>query len=141
MHVNSKSNVGGVGEYVSDLLQYKQLTFCSTFAGCETIWMEITFPNTKINYVVGTVYRHPTTNVNQFCEFLNDILTELNINHKKYFILGDMNLNTSNAILSISCQMHLNMLNTNCSTNIINLLTRVTSTTATILDHIISNYK
>ena len=95
--------------------------------------------NSKINYVVGTVYRHPTTNVNQFCEFLNDILTELNINHKKYFILGDMNLSTSNATLSISCQRYLNMLKTNRSTNIINLPTRFTPTTATILDHIITN--
>ena len=124
LHVNSKSNAGGVGVYVSDLLQCKQLTFSSTFAVCETIWMEITCPNTKINYVVGTVYRHPTTNVNQFCEFLNDILTELDINHKKYFILGDRNLNTSNATLSISCQRYLNMLNINCSTNIINLPSR-----------------
>ena len=32
LHVNSKSNAGRVGVYVSDLLQYKQLTFSSTFS-------------------------------------------------------------------------------------------------------------
>ena len=61
LHVNSNSKAGGVGVYVSDLLRYKQLTFSLTFAGCETIWMEIACPNTEINYVVGTVYRSPTT--------------------------------------------------------------------------------
>ena len=119
LHVNSISNAGGVGVYVSDLLQFKELSFVATFPGCESLWIKITCPNTDINYVVGTVYRHPNTNANKFCEFLNEILTELSISHEQYFILGDMNLNTNSESLCNCGKDYLNMLSTNCSTNII----------------------
>ena len=98
--------------------------------------MEITCPNTKINYVAGTVYHHPTTKCKPILRIFERYSHR---NQKKYFILGDMNLNTSNATLSFCCQKYLNMQNSNCLTNIINLPTRVTSTNATILHHIITN--
>ena len=93
MHVNSVSNAGGVGIYVSDLSQFKKLSFEAYFSGSESIWINLTYPGTDINYVVGTVYCHPNSNACDFMEFLNDILTELNLDHKRFFVLGDMNIN------------------------------------------------
>ena len=44
--------------------------------------VKLSRPN--INYVVGTVYRHRNTNANAFCDYLNEILLDLNMN-KNYF--------------------------------------------------------
>ena len=84
-----------MGVYVSDLLQFKKLSFEASFSGSESIWINLTYPGTDINHVVETVYRHPNSNANDFMKFLNDILTELNLDHKRFFVLGDMNINTS----------------------------------------------
>ena len=70
-------------------------------------------------------------------EFLNDILTELNLDHKRFFVLGDMNINTSKR--TNYSKDYLNLLNSNCATNIIDVPTRVTTSSATVLDHIITN--
>ena len=72
-------------------------------------------------------------------KFLNDILTELNLDHKRFFVLGDMNINTSKRT---NCSKdYLNLLSSNCATNIIDVPTRVTTTSATVLDHVITNEK
>ena len=118
LHVNSVSNAGGVGVHVSDLLQFKKLSFEASFSGFERIWINLTYPGTDINYVVGTVYRYPNSNAYDFMKFLNDILTELNLDHKRFFVLGDMNINTSKRT---NCSKdYLNhLLSSNCATNII----------------------
>ena len=50
-----------------------------------------------------------------------------------------MNLNTFNATLPFSSKKYLNTLSSNFLTDIVNSPSRVTSTIATILDHIITN--
>ena len=56
-------------------------------------------------------------------EFLNDILTELILDHKRFFVLGDMNINTSKRT---NCSKdYLNLLSSNCATNIIDVPTKV----------------
>ena len=123
-HVNSVSNAGGVGIYISDLLQFKQLTFSATFSGWENLWIEISCLNTDINYIIETIYRHPDTNANQFCDFLNEILTELNIiGHKQYFRTGDININTSCVSVPVPSfsQTYSYMLHSNDAINIINI--------------------
>ena len=137
LHANSVSKAGGVGVYVSDLLQFKKLLFEASFSGSESIWINLTYPGTDINYVVGTVYRHSNSNAYDFMKFLNDIFTELNLDHKRFFVLGDMNINTSKRT---NCSKdYLNLLSSNCATNIIDVPTRVTTCSATALDHIITN--
>ena len=81
LHVNSVSNARGVGVNVSDLSQFKKLSFEASFSGSESIWLNLTYPGTDINYVVGTVYCHPNSNAYDIMEFLNDILAELNLDH------------------------------------------------------------
>ena len=137
LHVNSVSNAGGVGVYVSDLLQFKKLSFEASFSGCESIWINLTYSGTHINYVVGTVYCHPNSNASDFMEFLNVILTDLNLDHKRFLILGDMNIITPKRT---NCSKdYLNLFSSNCATNIIDVTTRVTTSSATVLDHIITN--
>ena len=107
------------------------------FYGSESIWINLTYPGTDVNYVVGTVYCYPNSNPYDFMEFLNDILTELNLDHKRFFVLGDININTSKR--TNYSKDYLNLLSFYCATNIIDVPTRVTTSSATVLDHIITN--
>ena len=57
-----------------------------------------------------------------------------------FFVLGDINIHfSSKSSYSAKAREYLNMLNANCSTFIINIPTKITSSSATVLDHIITN--
>ena len=56
-----------------------------------------------------------------------------------YFILGDININTSASPTAKSVNEYLNMLNSNSVASIINVFTRVTESSSTTLDHIPAN--
>ena len=56
---------------------------------------------------------------------------------KHYFVLGDININTNTT--NLNSLNFINMLSTNCSTSIIDIPTRVTCTSSTVFDHIITN--
>ena len=92
LHKNSVSNAGGVGVYISDLLRFNEITFKATFPGCESLWINLNSSNNESNYVIGTVYRHPSTSITNFCEYINEIFIELNVQMKHYFVLGDINI-------------------------------------------------
>ena len=140
LHNNSDTNADGVGLYVSDIFQFQELTFKASFSGCVSLWIKLSRLNTEINYVVGTIYRHPNTNANAFCDYLNEILSDLDMNKKYFFVLSDINIHfSSKPSNSAKAREYLNMLNANCSTSIINIPTRITSSCATVLDHIITN--
>ena len=121
----------------------KKLRFLASFSDCESLWLQLSCPKNGINFVVGTVYRHPYSNSNEYFDYLNEIFTEINTSKKHYFVLGNININLSSlSTSSFACSKvrdYINMLNSNCSTSIINLPTRVTSSSATVLDQIITN--
>ena len=137
-HVDSNSNAGGVGAYIFDSLQASEILFDTAYHGCECLWIKLTCPGTDLNYS-GTVYRHPKTNMNEFLDMLDNILTDLNNNHTQYFILGNMNINTLNNYSSKCTQDYLNMLSSNCTVNLIDKPSRVTPSSGTIIDHILTN--
>ena len=56
---------------------------------------------------------------------------------KHYFVLGDININTK--MINLNSSNFINMLSSNCSTSIIDIPTRVTCTSSTVLGHIITN--
>ena len=56
---------------------------------------------------------------------------------KYNFVLGDININTK--MTNRNSSNFINMLSSHCSTSITDLPTRVTCTSATVLDHIITN--
>ena len=136
-HKISVSTAGGVGVYISDLLQFNEITFKATFPGGESLWINLNSSNNKSSYVIGTVHCHPSTSITNFCEYLNEIFIEPNMQMKHYFVLGDVNTNTKTTNLNSS--NFINMLSLNCSTSIIDIPTRVTCTSSRVLDHIITN--
>ena len=89
--------------------------------------------------MIGTIYRHPSSNAKDFIKFFNDILSELTALKVYYFILGDININTTASPSSREATDYLNMLNSNSVASIINIPTRVTKTTSSTLDLILTN--
>ena len=87
VNVNSFTNAGGVGVYIAESFQHEKLTLEPHFDGCEQLWLRISNTTTNINYVIGTIYRHPSSNTKDFIKFFNDILSELTALKVCYFIL------------------------------------------------------
>ena len=56
---------------------------------------------------------------------------------KYCFVLGDINIITK--MTNLNSSNFINMLSSNCSISLIDILTRVTRTSATVFDHIITN--
>ena len=96
--------------------------------------------NFSILHVIGTIYRYSTKNIKGFTESLNDILSEINKSHADCFILGDLNINTHKfSIASNYSSDYLNMLTSKLVTSLITKPARVTHSTATIIDHVLTN--
>ena len=118
MYIN-KSN-----EQINDL----QLTI----KGCENTWIKLF----KSNVIVSAIYRHPKSTINDFTTALN--ATYQKLSNKIFYTLGDLNIDTSCKPLNNKVHDFLNMLATNCSSQIVTLPTRVTQTTLTAIDHILT---
>ena len=139
LHNNSRTDAGGVGAYIHESLRYDELDCTINFAGCEDIWIKITCPITNNIFIIGTIYGHPTTNVQNFLDCLNLMLMKLNDTNEHFFILGDININTSLRQMSSSGSDYINMLLSFGIASVIDKPTRITPSSATILDHILTN--
>ena len=97
-HRDSPSTFGGVGIYVSSLINYSvRNDLHLDVSGCENIWVEIELKNAKKSkrynsIVVGVVYRHPGSKYETFCEKLCDQLLMFNEKKIRYIITGDINI-------------------------------------------------
>ena len=56
--------------------------------------------NTKRNVIILIIYRPPDVLPNLFNDKLNDLLQMLNQENKTMFLTGDVNINTSDAIIN-----------------------------------------
>ncbi len=83
--------------------------------------------------IIGCVYRHPKASADSF-EYLQDVFRQLCVSKENFYILGDFN---NDLLLNIS---NLNgILKYNRLIQLIDVPTRVTATSATLLDLIITN--
>ena len=89
--------------------------------------------------VIGVVYKPPQAPIGPFLDSLNEILNIVNKEQKETYIMGDFNLDL------LRDERHLptlNFINTMISYSflpLINKPTRITSTTATLIDNIFCN--
>ena len=140
-HTISTTNAGGAGLYVSGMCSYKvrdDLNICID-GECEAKFVEIiTSCRNSKNVIVGSMYRHPHDNNHQ--EFLSEFSRKIECIQKKYYIIimGDINVNTKDNNNQITKDYKNTLLSLGLR-NTINLPTRITETTDTILDHIITN--
>ena len=144
-----KSDIGGVGMYISNELDYTIREDLSLgHKGCEDLWIDINLRNrippktkniTKENLVVGVIYHHPDQGYEAFSESLSRTLHILNKNKTNYVIVGDINLDTEKYNLTSNASNYLNNLCSFGCNMFINKPTRVTSKTATCIDHVYAN--
>ncbi len=61
----------------------------------ESLWLEREFKDSKKNFIIGVVYRHPgstTECLEDFTQQLNSIIKKIENENKKVYITGDLNI-------------------------------------------------
>ena len=135
----SKSNAGGVGMYVkSDINSRKRTDLCVKTDEFETIWVEILNKSSK-NILCCCSYRHPKSDISQFTDHINDIITEPSVENKTVIIMGDFNINLLNYETSPNVNNYINCMFSNHFQPVILHPSRITSNSSTLIDNIFTN--
>ena len=95
--------------------------------------------NNNCNILVGSLYRRPNSNLNDFLNELETIVSLANNENKKLYLLGDFNINLFNYDSDPQVRRFVNLMHSNNLFNVIDKATRVTNTSATLIDHIWTN--
>ena len=112
-------------------------TFDLNAKHCEEIWIELKTLGNK-QRILGAIYKHPKSDISEFSHKLECCLSKLSKSTKNYFFSGDVNIDLSrdnqeaieiykSAINSLGCNQY------------IDNATRVTVTSASLIDHFYSN--
>ena len=135
VHNDTKTSAGGVDIYIKSNICFKlrqDLEIkCRDY---ESIWIEI-LQNGKIN-VIGVIYRHPNYN---FQEFQNNFLNTLHNFNKtrcKFYICRDFNINQLSYYTSSNVKCFTDSIMSLGCENMIKKPTRITTHSATLIDHI-----
>ena len=105
----------------------------------EAVCLEITKPQSK-PFMVTTIYRPPNANA-EFFEHLEKLIKQIDDENKEMYILGDLNCNLLEKKTIFNMQT--NKLNSLYElyqlSQLINEPTRVTMTTSSLIDHVVTN--
>ena len=154
IHVDrKKGRGGGVAMYINFKLKYKTRKDIY-IDGIESAFIEVDNKFGK-NIIVGTLYRPPGNNVNNFLENLDKELDKISSENKHIYMMGDFNIDLSHSLQSISSNTYPRRIdnhvidnNTNAFLNIlssyafhpcINVPTRITPISSTLIDNIFTN--
>ena len=127
-------NGGGVCSYIRDDLAFTPLPIQNTTDDYEVLFVELLLPKTK-PIVIGTCYRPP--NQLNFVERLEHTLGQLRSDCDT-FILGDFNINYDDVNCSLF-KSYESVLKLFDFTQLIKDPTRVTTTSKSVIDHILCN--
>ena len=135
-----KSRIGGgISIYLLRSLVYKErtdLSMCSD--DYEALFLEILNEKSN-NTIIGVIYRPPAMNVQSFVEYLSQTLARVNTEKKVCYILGDFNLDVSRCDSRTEVQSFLDIMHSSSFIPLIDKPTRITDTSATIIDLIFTN--
>ena len=93
--------------------------------------------NQYFNIIV--LYRHPNTSIPEFISKLEDVFCNPLLTNRCTYVLGDINIDINNSNRSKAAQEYVNVWSCKGFYPIITKPTRVAETSATIIDHIITN--
>ena len=133
-NIRQHKSGGGVGLYIKSNLKFKpRIDLQSTDNRLyESIFAEIIQPNSR-NIIVGCIYKPPDTSVTEFNNSISSILSTISFENKLSYIMGDFNINILNENHQATNDF-INLMNSNCLYPAISKPTRVTPTTATLID-------
>lgn len=132
---NKNTRGGGVAIYLHDSYEASCIPdFTLQLPQIETLSLNITQPH---RFIVCMVYRPPNSNMNDFLESIDNIIASLNALNLKCYFFGDFNIN----LLSRNDYVtnFTNLFFSYMYFPVINKPTRVTATSATVIDHIWTN--
>ena len=138
---------GGVGIFVKKNLNFSINKKLSIFSDriLESIFVDVTFNNKKIT--IGSLYRpgtqHPTLSSSeqftQFCELFSSIADAANNSHYPTYIFGDTNIDCLKYGTCANSTNYVDMLFSLGMLQIVSKPTRCTNSSATLIDHVITN--
>ena len=138
---------GGVALYVHEQIQYN-IRHDMIFQETENLFIEIEIPKGK-NIVIGLIYRPPNSNFETFYRDFENCLNILAQENKSIYLMGDFNINMSNAITE-NINYNINKINNNTDRFLhlmysnalhphINKPTRIDAVSSTLIDNVFSN--
>ena len=140
---------GGVALYIHCRFKYT-IRKDINIEGIENIFIEIENKFGK-NVIIGTLYRPPGSNINCFVERIDEELDKMTQENKHIYLMGDFNIDLQHSIRSDSSRLNTNNTESNNSNKFMNILssyafypcidipTRITPVSATIIDNIFTN--
>ena len=102
-------------------------------------WNSGVFQTDK-NITVGTVFRPPGTYLDKFHRRMQEIIIKIQKENKKCYIMGDYNINLMNYDVHAPTAEFTDMMYAISFVPLINRPTRITESSATLIDNIFNNY-
>ena len=131
--LDRKSHGGGVCVIYRDAMRGDTVNIPTTGSALEALWMSF---GGRSPFMLGTLYRPPKSPVTPVLNDLQGQLTSILVHHQPTYILGDLNLDVSQPATP-GVKRYLEILDELSLTQLIKTPTRTTSTSATIIDHVI----
>ena len=128
---------GGVCLYVSDKIKYKlRNDLCQANSTFESCFIEIEC-NSQ-NVVIGVVYRSHTS-IDNFVTDIDPIFNKLNSEKKLFYVMGDFNIDLLKADTDRPVNDYLDLIYSYSIIPTVYKPTRITATSATVIDNILTN--
>ena len=139
-HVDSPTLAGGVAIYANKALKtIPRPDLKIDLPLVESCWIEIDPCNNNRHILIGCIYRHPSAGMDEFTVKLEELIKESNLNKYDTYILGDMNIDLLKHHTHQQTGQYIDMLYSYDLLPVITKPTRITSHTATLIDHIYTN--
>ena len=130
---------GGVGIYVNNKYDYViRSDLSNNTPEYESLYVELTSKNKK-SVVLGCIYRAPNTDLDKFFEKLNNTLEIITKSDKELYLMGDFNINLLNTNSHDKSNEFVDLMFSHNLYPLITKPTRISSTTATLIDNIFCN--
>ena len=132
---------GGVGLFTREDIKHKEMIIPTSFTSFESLFINISSTKST-DIVVGVIYRPPGTNLDFFnteFESLIDLLIVYKNRNKRIFLAGDFNIDLLASETHIPTADFTDCLTSHHFLPLILQPTRITTTTATLIDNIFTN--
>ena len=145
LHTPSKSCKGGAALFISNKLNFFARndlnTICYADNELESCFAELpSLVKSDPGLIVGSIYKHPSMESKKFLKQIKSLLHKISIENKRLILLGDFNINLLNASSDSDVTKFIDILSCYSVLPTINIPTRLTSTSKTLIDNIFCNY-
>ena len=131
---------GGVSLCVKEGISYTvRQDLCVSNEVTECIFIEISENENCNNMIVASIYRPPNTDIDQFIDIMQVILNQIKREKKICYLSGDFNLDLFKSDSHSGTTDFLNLMHNYVYVPLVTRPTRVTDTSATLIDNVYTN--